>query len=445
MNTQKLWQKVQEELRTTLSSSIYRTWFKNLSFKEKNETELILICPSPYAKETLEKNHYISILKNIAVHYFPGEYRIILEVKKIQKNTLNGPLFNQQAPLIVNDQNIILINRNYLFETFVIGPSNNLAMAAAKAIVENLGKTYNPFFIYGGVGLGKTHLICAIGNEILRKDPRKKVFYLSSEKFTNELILAIQKNHTSDFREKYRQADVLIIDDIQFFAGKEASQEEFFHTFNTLYAENRQIILSSDKAPREINKLEERLVSRFEGGLTVDIQTPDYETRMAILNSKCEEKQVQLSQEVIQYLAENVTENIRKLEGVLSQVITYSIFQKKEVTLNDVQKILGKREKNVVKKLSPDLILNTVCEYYGVKIKEVKGKSRKAKFVLPRQIIMYFLKKQLNVPLIQIGDYIGNRDHTTVMHAVEKIENLVEEKDSNIYQEIMVFKKNLLG
>ena len=365
------------------------------------------------------------------------------ETKQIQTKT---PLFNDTyEPANFLYKGKPTINQKYFFSTFVIGPSNNLAAAAAKAITENPGRVYNPFFIYGGVGLGKTHLICSIGNEILKKDPQKKIFYLSSEKFTNELIIAIQKNQTNIFREKYRQADVLIIDDIQFFAGKEASQEEFFHTFNTLYSENKQIILTSDKPPREINKLEERLVSRFEGGLTVDVQPPDYETRMAILNAKCEEKNIHLAQPVIQYIAENVTENVRKLEGVLSQLTTIALFQRKEVTIEDAQKLFGKRMEKTQKRITPEVITTTVSEFYGITIKDIKGKSRKSNFVIPRQTLAYLLRKEVNMPLTQIGEYLGHRDHTTIMYAIEKTENEVKDINSNKYHEIISLKKMLFN
>lgn len=447
MNTKKIWQQVLADLKITLSPAIYKTWFKDLELEDKTETQLILTCPNDYTKEILEKNKYLAIIRDIASKYFKDDLEIVVEVEK-KKEIANdgGPLFtNKPAEPEKKERAYKIINRNYTFNSFIIGQSNNLAVAAAQAIVENPGRAYNPFFIYGGVGLGKTHIICAIGNEILKNDSTKKVFYISSEQFTNELILSIQKNKTHLFREKYRQADILIIDDIQFFAGKEASQEEFFHTFNTLYSENKQIILTSDKPPREINKLEERLVSRFEGGLTVDIQSPDYETRVAILNAKCDEKKIKLSHEVIEYIAENISENVRKLEGFLSQVVTLCLFQKKEVEISDVQKLLGKKEERQNKRLSPELILKIVSEFYGIKIKDIKGKSRKAHFVQPRQASMYLLKKELNIPLKQIGDYIGNRDHTTVMHAIDKIEKEVEDRDSEKYKEIITLKKLLLS
>lgn len=445
MNLQLIWQKIQSELKLTISSAIYKTWFKELKLLEKNNQEITIECPSEYTKETLDQKGYTKILKDFCQNYFHENIQIHYEIKKVTPSkTERTPLFSE-TPQEISPKVNLLLNRKYLLSNYIIGSSNNLAVAAAKAVIENPGKTYNPFFIYGRVGLGKTHIICAIGNEIFIKDPHKKVFYLTSEKFTNELIIAIQKNTTEQFREKYRQADVLIIDDIQFFAGKEASQEEFFHTFNALYTDNKQIILSSDKAPREIDKLEERLVSRFEGGLTVDIQAPDYETRVAILIKKCEEKKIYLKKEVIEYIAENVYENVRKLEGILSQVLTYALFQKKEVEIIDVQKILGERLIKRSSQITPDSILNTTAEFYGIKIKDLKGRSRKSEIVNPRQIAMYLLKKQFDISLVQIGEYLGGRDHTTVMHAIDKIEKIIEIKEENKYQEILALKKIILN
>lgn len=444
MNTQKIWQNILSDLKITLSPAIYKTWFKNLKLKGIIGSTIFIYCPNPYTKETLEKDNYLQILEESCSRSFHKDLTVTLEVvKEVKARTEDSPFFNHPAgegfPAL--GKNRFLVSQNYFFSTFIIGGSNNLAVAAAKAVVENPGFAYNPFFVYGGVGLGKTHLICAIGNEILRTKMGKKIFYLSSERFTNELIIAIQKNQTAFFREKYRQADVLIIDDIQFFAGKEASQEEFFHTFNALYGENKQIILSSDKAPREINKLEERLVSRFEGGLTVDIQPPDYETRVAILISKCEEKKMQLSPEIINYIAEKVTENVRKLEGILSQLKTISLFQAKEVDIEVVKKLLGKAAEKSNKRVSPEIILNSVSEFYGIKTKDIKGKSRKASFVTPRQILAYLLRKEVNMPLAQIGIYLGNRDHTTIMYAIEKTEEEIKNKDSQKYHELLSLKK----
>ncbi|KKP69563.1 hypothetical protein A2X44_03450 [candidate division CPR3 bacterium GWF2_35_18] len=447
MNTQKIWQKILSDLKISISPAIYKTWFKDLRLKEIVNSNVYIYCPNHYTKEVLEKNNYLEILEDVCITSFEKDLHVLLEVKEeIKQTQVKTPFFNNTyEPSNFLYKEKPLINQKYFFSTFVIGPSNNLAVAAAKAITENPGRVYNPFFIYGGVGLGKTHLICSIGNEILKNDPQKKIFYLSSEKFTNELIIAIQKNQTSVFREKYRQADVLIIDDIQFFAGKEASQEEFFHTFNTLYSENKQIILTSDKPPREINKLEERLVSRFEGGLTVDVQPPDYETRMAILNAKCEEKNIHLNQVVVQYIAENVTENVRKLEGVLSQLTTIALFQRKEVTIEDAQKLLGKRVEKNQKRITPEVITTTVSEFYGITIKDLKGKSRKANFVVPRQTLAYLLRKEVNMPLTQIGEYLGHRDHTTIMYSIEKTENEVKDINSNKYHEIISLKKILFN
>lgn len=339
------------------------------------------------------------------------------------------------------------LNPKYTFDTFVVGANNNLAHAASLAVAESPGEIYNPLFIYGGVGLGKTHLMHSMGHFILKNNPKCKVLYVSSEKFTNELIDAIRnKNNisTTEFREKYRNNDVLLIDDIQFIIGKESTQEEFFHTFNALYESKKQIIISSDKPPKEIETLEDRLRSRFEWGLTVDIQSPDYETRMAILRKKEEMEGYNIDNEVIKYIATNIKSNIRELEGALTKIVALSRLDNKEITvelaeeaLKDIISPNGKRE------VTPDLVLQVVADHYGITILDICSQKRNKEIVYPRQIVMYLCREIVGTPLQLIGKYLGGRDHTTIIHGIDKIKGDLKKNDPNLINTIEILKKKL--
>lgn len=339
------------------------------------------------------------------------------------------------------------LNPKYTFDTFVVGANNNLAHAASLAVAESPGEIYNPLFIYGGVGLGKTHLMHSMGHFILKNNPKTKVLYVSSEKFTNELIDAIRnKNNisTTEFREKYRNNDVLLIDDIQFIIGKESTQEEFFHTFNALYEAKKQIIISSDKPPKEIETLEDRLRSRFEWGLTVDIQSPDYETRMAILRKKEEMEGYNIDNEVIKYIATNVKSNIRELEGALTKIVALSRLNNKEITvelaeeaLKDIISPNGKRE------VTPDLVIQVVADHYGITSIDICSQKRNKEIVYPRQIVMYLCREIVGTPLQLIGKYLGGRDHTTIIHGIEKIKTDLNKNDANLVNTIETLKKKL--
>ena len=347
------------------------------------------------------------------------------------------------------DQQVIQnanLNPRYTFDTFVVGANNNLAHAASLAVAESPGEIYNPLFIYGGVGLGKTHLMHSIGHFILQNNPKAKILYVTSEKFTNELIDAIRnKNNisTTEFREKYRNNDVLLIDDIQFIIGKESTQEEFFHTFNALYEAKKQIIISSDKPPKEIETLEERLRSRFEWGLTVDIQSPDYETRMAILRKKEELEGYNIDNEVIKYIATHVKSNIRELEGALTKIVALSKLNKREITTELAEEALkdlispgGARE------ITPELIIQVVSDHFGITPADISSKKRNKEIVYPRQIAMYLCRTMTGTPLQGIGKYLGDRDHTTIIHGAEKITADME-KNESLRNTIEVLKKKL--
>ncbi|MGN0353481.1 MAG: chromosomal replication initiator protein DnaA [Muricoprocola sp.] len=334
------------------------------------------------------------------------------EQKEAQKSTLNLEKAN--------------LNPRYTFDTFVVGNNNKFAHAASLAVAESPGEAYNPLFIYGGVGLGKTHLMHSIAHFVLEKDAEKKVLYVTSETFTNEVIDNIRNGNSaamSKFRDKYRNIDVLLIDDIQFIIGKESTQEEFFHTFNDLHSAGKQIIISSDKPPKEMITLEERLRSRFEWGLIADISSPDYETRMAILRKREELDGYQIDDEVIQYIATNVKSNIRELEGALNVVVAYGNLNKKKIDLDlakeALKNIISPDEKRII---TPDFIIETVCEHFHISVSDIKGKKRNADIVLPRQIAMYLCREMTQTQYKEIGTIMGGRDHSTVIHGCDKIE-----------------------
>ncbi len=339
------------------------------------------------------------------------------------------------------------LNPRYTFDTFVVGANNNLAHAATLAVAESPGEVYNPLFIYGGVGLGKTHLMHSIAHFILKNNPEAKILYVTSEKFTNELIDAIRnKNNisTTEFREKYRNNDVLLIDDIQFIIGKESTQEEFFHTFNTLYESKRQIIISSDKPPKDIETLEERLRSRFEWGLTVDIQSPDYETRMAILRKKEDIEGYNIDNEVIKYIATNIKSNIRELEGALTKIVALSkLDHNKEITMALAEEALKDIiSPNSERKITPELIIQVVADHFGITPLDISSQKRNKEVAFPRQIVMYLCQNMTGASLQEIGKYLGGRDHTTIIHGRDKIAADLKKND-NLVNTIEIIKKKL--
>ena len=338
------------------------------------------------------------------------------------------------------------LNPRYTFNTFVVGNNNKMAHAASLAVAESPGEAYNPLFIYGGVGLGKTHLMHSIAHFVLQKNPNAKVLYVTSEYFTNELIESIRNGNNSTmskFREKYRNIDVLLIDDIQFIIGKESTQEEFFHTFNTLHGAKKQIVISSDKPPKDMEILEDRLRSRFEWGLIVDISSPDYETRMAILRKKEELDGYKIDDKVIEYIAKNVKSNIRELEGSLNKIMAYANLEKSEINLALAEKVLkdiiSPNEKRVV---TPELIINVVAEHFDLSPSDIVGNKRNSKVVFPRQIVMYLCRDMTGITLKNVGKYLGARDHTTIMNGVEKIEKEIQTSDST-REIIEILKKKL--
>lgn len=456
MTNEQLWQAVLGEVELSISKASFTTWFKNTFIISKNNTEVVVAVPNGFAKEWLEKKYHKYILRalqDISRDIKSVRYIIKTAAPNIKKSAKENAYYSKDESSSVDgvifphppetDNFNSVLNPNYIFENFVIGSNNELAHAACQAVSKTPGKVYNPLFIYGGVGLGKTHLLQSIGNEILRNNPKKKIKYASSEKFTNELILAIKNKGTKAFKDVYREIDILIIDDIQFIAGKEKTQEEFFHTFNALYEKRRQIILSSDRPPKAIPALEERLRSRFEGGMIADISLPDLETRLAILKIKLAEKNFEVPDESLKYIASHIQKNIRELQGALNRVIAFCQLRGLTPDLNNTKKILADLISNPLKKaITPKNIVTAVAEFYDVSINDLVKKGRKKEIVKPRQVLMYLMRVEAKSSYPNIGERLGGRDHTTVMHAVEKIK-LDVENDRSLEQEIRLIKERL--
>ena len=427
-----------------LSDISFKTWLETLTVHSVEDNEVTIVVPTGLIGINYITNSYLLPLK-VAISEATGEeYEIaLIEPKDIPSETV-------QAPSTIINENVERANLNprYTFDTFVVGSNNKMAHAASVAVAESPGEAYNPLFIYGGVGLGKTHLMHSIAHFILQKNPETRVLYVTSEIFTNELIESIRSGNNADmtmtkFREKYRNIDVLMIDDIQFIVGKESTQEEFFHTFNDLHGAKKQIIISSDKPPKEIATLEGRLKSRFEWGLIADITLPDYETRMAILHKKEEMDGYDINEEVIKYIANNIKSNIRELEGAINKVMAFAKLEKKEVTLELAEQalkdIISPDEKKVI---TPDYIISMVAEHFDVTVDDLCGNKRNSKIVTPRQIAMYLCREIISTPLKSIGKCLGNRDHTTIMHGIDKIEKEIN-NDENLKNTIETLKKKI--
>ena len=437
-----------------LTEVSFTTWLKPLKVHSFDETEdggtLYLLVPSEQMGVNYIKKKYTLPIK-VAIAEITGitcnvEFILPEEAKLREKKQSKAKSASSMLNTSIENEKANL-NPKYTFDTFVVGPNNQLVHAASLAVAESPGEAYNPLFIYGDVGLGKTHLMHSIAHFILERNPDAKVLYVTSESFTNELIEAIRNgNNTamSKFREKYRNIDVLLIDDIQFIIGKESTQEEFFHTFNDLHGAKKQIIISSDKPPKEMQTLEGRLRSRFEWGLIADISSPDYETRMAILRKKEELDGYSIDDEVIKYIATNIKSNIRELEGALNKLIACSRLEKKAITIEmaqeELQDIISPDEK---KEVTPALIIDTVAEHFGITPDDIKGNKRNSEIVRPRQIAMYLCRHLTDVPLKQIGQIMGKKDHTTVLHGVKTITNELEQSET-LKNTVEVIKKKIM-
>lgn len=438
-NLESIWNNTLNLIKVELTEVSFNTWLKTIEPISISEDSIILAAPNEFTKGILE-GRYLNLIKN-AVQQITNENFEIQFIIPGEEVPIN---IGQTSPIENNDNTMRgLLNPKYTFDTFVIGNSNRFAHAASLAVAEAPAQAYNPLFIYGGVGLGKTHLMHAIGHYILNQNPKSKVVYVSSEKFTNELINSIRDDRNDEFRNRYRNVDVLLIDDIQFIAGKERTQEEFFHTFNALHESNKQIILSSDRPPKEIPTLEDRLRSRFEWGLIADIQPPDLETRIAILKKKAKVENLNVENDVMLYIATKIQSNIRELEGALIRIVAYSSLTNKKVTVELAEEAL----KDIIsstqpKEITVDLIKGVVSKNFNIKMEDFSSKKRTRSIAYPRQVAMFLCRDLTDLSLPKIGDEFGGRDHTTVIHACDKISDDIESdpnfkrKMDNVIKEI---------
>lgn len=459
MTNQELWQTVLGEVELSISRANFITWFKNTSISAHEGGVVVVSVPNGFTKEWLENKYNKLILKSLRNHspevkevkyvigaYTPPPRRERFDM--LPESRMEGGMLGYdeqlgmselEQPVLVNEANL---NTRYTFSSFLVGSSNELAHATALAVAANPGVVYNPLLIYGGVGLGKTHLMQAVGNEVLANRPGARIKYIPAERFTTELINALQSGKVEEFKQRYRSVDVLIIDDIQFLSGKEKTQEEFFHTFNHLFTSNKQIILSSDRPPKAIAAIEERLRSRLEGGMIADIGTPDLEMRVAILKKKSEERGFSLPDDVLMYIATKIQKNIRELEGALNKIAAYVLHAKTVPSLKIAEKILSSLINQPKRMVLVKDILKVVSEFYDVGIDEMINQCRRKEVVKPRQISMYLLREELRSSYPAIGAKLGNRDHTTVMYACEKINHELE-ADLALQEEVRLIRERL--
>ncbi len=431
-----------------LSSISYNTWIKPLELHKIENDVIVILIPSETGHaltyiSTKYKSYFQVTISEMFNHTYEIEF--ILE-SDVQKDFTEEKELKSNSVKNINYENANL-NSKYKFDTFIVGSNNKFAHSASLAVAESPGKAYNPLYLYGGAGLGKTHLMHSIGHFILEENPSMKVLYVTSEEFTNEVIESIRSGNSQDMtklREKYRTVDVLMIDDVQFIIGKESTQEEFFHTFNVLHAAGKQIIISSDKPPKEMETLDERFRSRFEWGLIADIQVPDYETRMAILRKYAETSERNIDDEIIKYIANNIKSNIRELEGAFNKIIAYAKLNKVNLTLPLAEEAL----KDVIypnkpKEITPSLIISIVSEHFGIRAEDISSTKRNSEFVIPRQITMYLCREMTDYSLNNIGKLLGKKDHTTVLHGIKKIE---EELKSNeeLRNKVEIIKKKII-
>ena len=438
-----LWEKIISKLEVKVSTVSFELWIKTLELIDFRDNKvLVLGASSTTAKNQLYKNHAEQLKECIAQVFDEGCDFEILDpnekedyIKKFKSSIEDSSNFEK-------DLDKFIFNPKYTFENFVVGKSNQFVYAGARAVAENPGKKFNPLFIYGGVGLGKTHLLHAIGNYISEFYPNLKIKYVTCEKFTNEYIesmLSKREESKVEFREKYRNVDVLMVDDIQFLSKKDSTQEEFFHTFNDLYQNNKQIILSSDRPPKDIATLAERLESRFASGLIQDIQSPDYETRVAILRKKAQQERYFIDDEVIEFIADKINTNIREMEGLLSKVHFFaSLLGKKTAGIEEAKEAFKEKFDSTRENLTIDSITDVVCDYFNISKTDIIGKKKSKDIVEPRMIAIYLISEYLDIPLISIGKHFGGRDHTTIIHARDKITDLIktDEKIKNIVTDL---------
>ncbi|GIW66171.1 MAG: chromosomal replication initiator protein DnaA [Candidatus Parcubacteria bacterium] len=441
------WLKILENLEKEVSKPILKTWFNNVEPIQFFNGTLKINVPNKLVKSWLENKFHILLIRT-AKNFLPElkniEYIINNKNNNYYQKTIFKKVSYQQKLTIFEINPSTNLNPKYRFENFVIGSNNELAFAAAQGVVNNLGEKFNPLFIYGGVGLGKTHLLQAIGNEIIKKyGLTKKVRYATTEQFTNDLINSLKNQNIDEFRQKFREIDVLILDDVHFLSGKNKSQEELFHTFNELYNLKKQIVFSSDRPPRLIPDIEERLQSRFEGGLIVDITPPDYETRLAILRIKNQEKSYFLSEKILELLAQKITKNIRELEGCLNY-IAFKTSRLNNYDENKILNLINEYLKQNIKKVSYKKILKIIADFYNIKEEDLLKKLRKKEIVKPRQVLIYLLREVGKFSYSFIGEILNKRDHTTILYSYEKIEKEIKE-NLDLYQEIEILKEKILN
>lgn len=465
MTTHELWQAALGELELTLftqtgSKNHYNTWFKNTFISSFEDARIIVGVPNAFTKAWLEKKYHGAILK--ALQNVAGEpvreimYRVELKapaaaevvhpvarVEDAEEPSAEAPTEAATETEPRESPSVFGLNPRYTFDNFIVGKTNELAHAAAQAVAEKPGR-YNPLFVYGGVGLGKTHLLQAIGHKMVEMNPNSKVLYVTSERFTNEFIHAVRGGRGREFKDTYRNVDLLMIDDIQFITGKEGTQEEFHNTFNALHQANKQIIMSSDRPPKAIPGIEQRLVSRFEWGMIVDISTPDLETRIAILEAKCKERGCQLDREILSYIASAVNSNVRELEGALNKIIAYHQFKNTRPTLESVRELLSSVTQAGLSKrnLTAKILVDTVSNYFDVPVADLLGKCREKRLTFPRQIIMYLMREELKSSYPAIGKTLGGRDHTTAIHAYGKIAADLQE-DEKLKHDLNLIRQRL--
>ena len=433
MDAKQVWRAALGELQVSLSPANYETWLKDTTLVDVDGDRFRVAAPNGFAKDWLE-NRYRSLIAQTLARIVGYSVNVEFEVREAgpeapaeeaQPEVVRpaGPKVRLEPGRVGGEGGGVNLNSRYTFRTFIVGSANRLAHAASLSVAERPGEAYNPLFLYGGVGLGKTHLMHAVGNAVVARFPRKRVVYATSEKFTNDFITSIQQGRIDDFRARYRKIDLLLIDDIQFIADKERTQEEFFHTFNAIHEDGKQIVLSSDRPPKQITTLEERLRSRFEWGLIADLTAPDLETRIAILRTKSEEQGVRVDAEALEFIARKVVSNIRELEGALNRIVAYASMQGMPINVDLAQAVLSNVLYSPRKRaVTPERIAMAVSDYYDVDLEALRGQKRDRAIVVPRQIAMYLMREETDVSLLRIGAELGGRDHSTVLHACRKID-----------------------
>jgi chromosomal replication initiator protein len=437
-----LWNQALVEVKERIGKQNYDTWIKPIRFASRNKSEIKLEVPNKFFRDWLTE-HYLTQIEDVLSSLAKDSVRVVFEVnEKLEgRLTVNRSIKKEEKDRERQERNTNLIPK-YTFDNFVIGASNQFAHAACVAVANQPGDHYNPLFIYGGVGLGKTHLVNAIGHHSVTQRPSLKVVYLSSESFMNELIASLRRDRMDEFKRKFRNVDILILDDVQFIAGKERTQEEFFHTFNSLYDSHKQIVITSDKFPKEIPGIEDRLRNRFEWGLIADIQPPDMETRVAILQKKAEVEGVQLPHDVAIFLASNIDSNVRELEGSLTRLGAFSSLTKATITVELTKEVLRNTLKGSQREITVENIQKTICDYFNIRIGDLKAKRRTQNIALPRQVAMYLCRKYTENSFPSIGDKFGGRDHSTVIHASKTIERKIKE-DPHMQKTVEKLERNL--